>query len=158
MAKRHSHVTAQEKRKHPGLIAEGGGQRLRSSTLGALPILDRILKRMNLEEILQAHLPREDPRSKLPVAKGLLLLVKNLLVSREPIYGLGEWAARYDAKWLGLSPEQLLALNDDRAGRCLGIFFHSDRPGLILALVRHVVREFALGLDELHNDSTSVSV
>lgn len=158
MAKRHSHATAQEKRKHPGLIAEGGGQRLRSSTLGALPILDRILKRMNLEEILQAHLPREDPRSKLPVAKGLLLLVKNLLVSREPIYGLGEWAARYDAKWLGFSPEQLLALNDDRAGRCLSIFFHSDRPGLILALVRHVVREFVLGLDELHNDSTSVSV
>ena len=147
----------QEKPKPPGQVARSGKHRLRSSTIGALPLLDHVLQRMNLEEILQAHLPREDPRSKLPVAKGLLVLVKNLLLSREPIYGLGEWAARYDPKWLGLSPEQLLALNDDRLGRCLTIFFHGDRPGLILALVRHVVREFTLGLDELHNDSTSVS-
>jgi len=156
MAKKpHSPTTSQ--RKQPGQVARGGGRRLRSSTTGALPILDHILQRMNLEEILQAHLPREDPRSKLPVAQGLLVLVKNLLVSREPMYGLGEWAAHYDLKWLGLSLEQFLALNDDRLGRCLSIFFHSDRPGLILALVRHVVREFTLGLDELHNDSTSVS-
>lgn len=147
----------QEKKTQSGQLARGGKHRLRSSTIGALPLLDHILQRMNLEEILQAHLPREDPRSKLPVAKGLLLLVKNLLISREPMYGLSEWAARYDLQWLRLSAEQFLALNDDRLGRCLTIFFHSDRPGLILTLVRHVVREFALGLDELHNDSTSVS-
>jgi len=58
---------------------------------------------------------------------------------------------------LGLSPEQLRALNDDRVGRCLTILFHSNRPGLILEVVRHVVQEFSLRLDELHNDSTTVS-
>ena len=155
--KRQSAPTPQEPCKRPGQVAHGGGHRLRSSTLGALPVLDHLLERMDLERLIEAHLPAEDPRSKLPVAKGLLVLVKNLLISREPIYGLGEWAARYDPKWLGLAPKQLSALNDDRVGRCLTVFFHSDRSGLILALVRHVVREFALGLDELHNDSTSVS-
>ena len=155
--KRQSPSTPPEKKKQPGQVAQGGGHRLRSSTLGALPVLDHLVERMDLEKLLEAHLPPEDPRSKLPVAKGLLVLVKNLLVSREPMYGLGEWAARYDPQWLGLLPQQLLALNDDRVGRCLTVFFHSDRSGLILALVRHVVREFALGLDELHNDSTSVS-
>lgn len=158
MAKRHAPATPKPKKNPPGLLAAGGGRRLRSVTLGALPVLDRILKRMRLEEILEAYLPRHDPRSKLPVTKGLLLLVKNLLISREPIYGLGEWAARYDAKWLGLEPEELRALNDDRVGRCLGVLFHADRPGLVLALVRHVVVEFALAMDEFHNDSTSVSV
>jgi transposase len=156
-ARQEKRKPSQEKSKQPGQMAQGGGRRLRSTTIGSLPILDHILQRMNLEEILQAHLPPEDPRSKLPVAKGLMILVKNLLISREPMYGLGEWAARYDPKWLGLSLEQLLALNDDRLGRCLSICFFSDRPGLILDLVRHVVREFLLGLDELHNDSTSVS-
>ncbi len=164
--KRHSRPTRQKKRNSPSLpqqekqavqVAQGGGHRLRSSTIGALPILDHLLQRMDLENLLAAHLPREDQRSKLPVAKGLLVLVKNLLVSREPLYGLGEWAARYDPKELGLSLEQLLVLNDDRLGRCLSIFFHSDWPGLVLDLMRHVLREFALGLDELHNDSTSVS-
>jgi transposase len=143
--------------KAPGNVARSGHQTLRSYTVGALPILNQILKRMKLEEFLQAYLPREDPRSKLPVAKGLLVLVKNLLISREPIYGLGEWAARYDPALLGLSPEELLALNDDRLGRCLTIFFHSNRLSLILDLVRHVVRAFTLGVDEMHNDSTTVS-
>ncbi|MGO8785769.1 MAG: IS1634 family transposase [Terriglobia bacterium] len=140
-----------------GTIARLQQGTLRSYTVGALPVLNRLLERMNLEEILQSHLPRDDPRSKLPVAKGLLALVKNLLVSREPIYGLGEWAARYDPKFLGLTPQQVLALNDDRAGRCLSIFFHGDRPQVVLDVVGHVVRAFTLSLDELHNDSTTVS-
>jgi len=140
-----------------GTVARFHQGTLRSSTVGALPIVNQILKRMNLEEILEAHLPPQNRRCKLPVARGLLLLVKNLLLSREPIYGLGEWAARYDPAPLGLSPEQVLALNDDRAGRCLSVFFHCDRPAVVLEVVRHVVREFTLGMDELHNDSTSVS-
>ena len=39
----------------------------------------------------------------------------------------------------------------------LSRLFRSDRPSLLLALVSHVVREFTLGLDELHNDSTTVT-
>ena len=157
MAKPKKRSAARSDKRTLGNIARSGQQTLRSSTVGALPILNQILKRMKLEEFLQAYLPREDPRSKLPVAKGLLVLVKNLLISREPIYGLGEWAARYDPELLGLSPEELLALNDDRVGRCLTIFFHCNRLSLILDLVRHVVRAFALGMNEMHNDSTSIS-
>jgi transposase len=138
-------------------LARWGEGTLQSYNVGALPLVDRILEQMNLEAILQAHLPRDDPRRKMPVAKGLLVLVKNLLISREPIYGLGEWAARYDPKLLGLTAEQVLALNDDGAGRCLTVFFHCDRPAVVLDVVRHVVKTFTLGLDELHNDSTTVS-
>jgi len=157
MAKRKKRSPPRTGGRDVGMVARLGGQTLRSSTLGALPLLDHFLERMKLEEILQAHLPRDDPRSKLPVAQGLLALVKNLLVSREPIYGLGEWAARYDPKPLGLSPQQVLALNDDRAGRCLSIFFGSGRAAIVVDVVRHVVGAFALGLEELHNDSTTVS-
>jgi hypothetical protein len=34
----------------------------------------------------------------------LLVLVRNLLVSREPLYGVGEWAARHVPALLGLTP------------------------------------------------------
>ena len=106
-----------------GNLARSGPGTLRSYTVGALPILNHLLDRMKLEEILEAYLPGEDRRTKVPTARGLVLLVKNILLCREPIYGLGEWAARYAPDLLGLEPEQVLAINDDRAGRWLGRLF-----------------------------------
>ena len=92
----------------------------------------------------------------IPTTTGLLLLLRNLLLSREPIYGVGEWAERYAPDLLGLSSGQLNHLNDDRLGRCLDRLFDTD-SALLLQVVRHVVREFGVSLDELHNDSTTVS-
>jgi transposase len=140
-----------------GRVARAAGRTLRSSTIGALPILDRLLERLRLGPILRDHLPREDRRSRIPTATGLLLLLKNLLVSREPLYGLGEWAAGYVPEFLGLAPAQLPSLNDDRVGRCLDRLFEADIPTLTLAIVVHAVREFAVDLDELHNDSTTIT-
>ena len=141
----------------PGRIARAAGHTLNSSTIGVLPILDRFFDRLRLKSFFRDHLPREDRRCRIATATGLLLLLKNLLVSREPLYGIGEWAARHVPKRLGLSPAQLPALNDDRVGRCLDRLFDADIPTLTLAVVVHAVREFAVDLDELHNDSTTIT-
>jgi transposase len=141
----------------PGRIARAAGRTLRSYSIAALPILDRFFDRLRLEPILRDHLPREDRRSRIATATGLLLLLRNLLVSREPLYGLGEWAAGYVPELLGLAPDQLPSLNDDRVGRCLDRLFDADVPSLTLAVVVHAVREFGVDLDELHNDSTSIT-
>jgi transposase len=87
----------------------------------------------------------------------LLLLVRNLLISREPLYGVGEWAARHDTRWLDISDEQLPALNDDRVGRALDRLFDADVAALALDVAAHAVRAFDVTLDELHNDSTTVT-
>jgi transposase len=142
----------------PGRVARAAGRTLRSYTIGALPILDRLLERLRLAPILRDHLPREDRRSRIPTTAGLLLLLKNLLVSREPLYGLPEWAARHVPELLGLTPDQLPSLNDDRVGRCLDRLFDADVPSLTLAVVVHAVREFRVDLDELHNDSTTITL
>jgi len=141
----------------PGETARAAGRTLTSWRVAALPILDRFLRRLRLEEFLRDHLPPEDRRSRVPTATGLLVLVKNLLISREPLYGVGQWAARYAPDLLGLAPEQLLSLNDDRIGRCLDRLFDADIPSLTLAAVAHAVREFGVALDELHNDSTTIT-
>jgi Domain of unknown function (DUF4277) len=141
----------------PGEIARAAGRTLTSCRVAALPILDRILRRLRLEEFLRGHLPPEDRRARVSTATGLLVLVKNLLISREPLYGVGEWAARHAPELLGLAPEQLPSLNDDRVGRCLDRLFDADIPSLTLAAVAHAVREFGVELDELHNDSTTVT-
>jgi len=141
----------------PGGDAHAHGQTLNSRRVGALPILDRFLKRLRIEEALCDRLPREDRRWRVPTATALLLLVRNLLVCREPLYGIGEWAARHELALLGLSDEQLGALNDDRVGRALDRLFDADVASLALDVAAHAVREFGVALDELHNDSTTVT-
>jgi transposase len=145
-------------RPDPGQTALAAGGTLTSLRVAALPVLDRLVARLRLDQFLRDHLPREDSRSRVPTATALLLLLKNLLISREPLYGVGEWAARYVPGLLGLTPAQLPSLNDDRVGRCLDRLFDADIPSLTLAVVAHAVREFRVELDELHNDSTTVTL
>ena len=140
-----------------GHRAESGDHCLQSWTIGALPIVDHLLKRMKLEEFLSHYLPKEDGRTKLPTARALVVLVKNVLLSRAPLYAVGDWVARQDPEFLGLTREEALAWNDDRGGRALATLFRAERPSLILGLMRFVVRAFRLALDELHNDSTTVT-
>jgi transposase len=141
----------------PGETARAAGRTLISCRIAALPILDRFLRRLRLEEFLRDHLPREDRRSRVPTATALLVLLKNLLIAREPLYGVGQWAARHAPERLGLTLKQVPSLNDDRVGRCLDRLFDADIPSLTLAAVAHAVREFGVELDELHNDSTTVT-
>ena len=138
-------------------IARARGRKLRSQTIGALPILNEFLRRMRLEDFLRAALPPEDRRTKLSPVKALLVLLRNLLISREPIYGMGDWAARHAPDALGVTAEEIERLNDDGVGRALDRLFTADVPSLVLAVTTHVVKEFGVSLDELHNDSTTIT-
>lgn len=71
---------------------------LLSVKLGALAIVSHFLDRLGLEALLQRYLPDDDPRVLMPVARTIRLLVLNLCVEREPLYGIGEWAARFDPR------------------------------------------------------------
>lgn len=142
---------------NPGGQAHAGGRSLNSCRLGALPIIDRLLERLRLEEFLRERLPQEDARTKVPTARGLLVLLKNLLLCREPVYGVGQWAARFVPRRLGLTAADLAHLNDDRIGRCLDRLFECDFGSLTLSVMTHAVKEFDVALDELHNDSTTVT-
>ena len=137
--------------------AHSGGQTLKSHVVGALPIIDHVLDRMQLPAIVDSYLPAPDPRSKVTLAQGLLVLLKNILLSREPIYGLGEWAEAHAADLLGLASRQVKSLNDDCVGRCLDRLFDTNYSSMMMALIAHVVKEFDVDLDQLHNDSTTIS-
>jgi transposase len=151
------HLPRSTEAPRPGEIARAGGRTLNSYRVGALPIIDRLLERMRLEEFLRSYLPRADRRCRIAPSIGVTLLLKNVLLCREPLYGIGEWAARFDPEALGFTDTQLPALNDDRVGRCLDRLFQSDITSLVLTLATHVVQEFQVDLDELHNDSTTIS-
>ncbi len=140
-----------------GQHAEAVGHDLHSYRVGLLPIVNRILERLRLEEFFRAYLPPQDRRCRIDPATGLLVLLKNLLLSREPLYGVGEWAARYAPDLLGLSDRQIASLNDDRVGRCLDRLFQNDCGSLALTVATHAISGFGVGLDQLHNDSTTIT-
>jgi transposase len=145
------------KQKRTGRQARAGRRTLRSEKIGALPILNHFIQQLRLEELLREHLPPEDKRVKVPAAKALLVLLRNLLISREPLYGMGEWAAGYAPDLLGLTLDELTALSDDGVGRALGCLFRSEQGAFVLAVVRQTVRRFEVTLRQLHNDSTTIT-
>lgn len=148
---------ARDDRLKPGRRAQQGPVDIRTYNVGALPLVNHILERMGLEKVLVECLPPDDKRCKLSTASALLVMVRNVLMSREPIYGVGEWAASFAPDLLGLRPVELALLCDDRLGRKLQWFYEKFMPSLPLALVRRVEVEFKLTLEQLHNDSTTVT-
>ena len=139
------------------VVAHGVTSTLRSHTVGALPLINSILKRMKLRQCLDESLPKEDRRMRFPTSVGLLVLIKNVLLSREPLYAVAEWGVRQVPDFLGLTVDQIGGFTDDRLGRCLDRLFDADSCSVALQAVTGVVREFQVSLDELHNDSTTVT-
>lgn len=143
--------------REPGRQASADGVQLQSYQVGAMPLINRLLERMHLSEILTEQLPDDDSRLTVPTVASVLVLVRNVLLARAPVYGVAEWAAEFAPDLLDLFPDEVPMLHDDRLGRALERLFDGVGPALILAVVRQVVQEFGVSLDELHNDSTSVS-
>jgi transposase len=131
---------------------------LESCQLGALPVINHYLARMGLASVLARHLPCGDARTTLPAARAIAVLVRNLCVEREPLYGLAGWAGAFEPGLLALGPGEAALLNDDRVGRALDQLFDSDRASLLTSLVLHAVREFHVDCSQLHNDSTSIAL
>jgi len=133
------------------------GFQLRSYTIGPLPIVNALLDRLGVNDLLDQAVAT-DPRAKLSPARTLGVLLRTIVCERAPLYALAEWAADRDAAVLGLPTDGAKVLNDDRLGRALDRLFDADRATLTSAVALSAIRRFGIALDELHNDSTSITL
>lgn len=124
--------------------------------VAGLPVVNAVLARLGFDALVADYLPEPDVRCGLEPARAIGVLVRNLALGRQPLYGLGAWASGYDPALLGLFAGEAAALNDDRVGRALDELFVADRASLTTALSLAAIRAYAICLDELHNDSTSI--
>jgi transposase len=139
------------------MMSESEPFELRSRVVGALPIVDYVLARLRLPALLEQHLPPPDSRLRLLHATSLGAMLRNVVLGKWPLYGMSEWARRYEPSLLGLDESTVELLNDDRAGRALDVLFDADRASLTTATVVSAINEFHIDLDEVHNDSTSIT-
>ena len=134
-----------------------GNRHLESLYLGAHPLIQPLFERLRLRTFFQEALGKPDGRLRVSHVDAALLLVRNFTLSRHPLYGVPDWVCRFDPSQLELEPHQVKFLNDDRLGRTLDKLFEADLRTLMTRLVVHMVEEFNLDLQRMHNDSTSIT-
>jgi transposase len=131
---------------------------LRVERLGPLPLVNTFLSRLGLEETLERRVPTEDPRSRLSHAQALGVLLRSIIVEREPIYRQQETVQTFAPGLFGIPAVEFPSLGDDRIGRALDRLFDADRGALLTEVVVQAAKRFDIRFDRLHNDTTSISL
>ncbi len=131
---------------------------LHTERLGPLPLVNHFLARMGLPALLERYVPTADRRSAVTHAQALGVLLRSILVEREPVYRQHETVHGFAAGMFGIDAAQMQRLTDDRIGRALDRLFDADRAALLTEVVVAVGQRFGVAFDRLHNDSTSIAL
>jgi transposase len=140
----------------PSSAPEEAGFTLRTERLGPLPLINHFIERIGLHETLSRFV-LSDQRCAITHASALGVLLRSLIVEREPIYRQQETVHGFASGMFGIDAQAMEHLSDDRLGRALDRLFDADRAALLTEVVLAVAERFNLRFDELHNDSTSIS-
>jgi len=123
--------------------------------VGALPLIDFIVQRIGLREILEEFLPPSG-RQTVSSAETLVLLAVNLSFAKDPLYELAHWVDSLDLRALGYRRRPPVRFTDDRFARALDDLYESDRTSLLTRLAVSAIEAFKVQCAVVHNDSTSV--
>jgi transposase len=132
---------------------------LESLELGCLPILNSFIDRLHLEALLTKHLPSPSLPGREPaIAPAIVLLglVRNILLSSQPLYAVSQWLRGFVPGCFGLSPDDPPLFNDDRIGRHLDLLFAAPQAALLTDIVLQAIRTFGIDVSRFHQDTTSI--
>ena len=89
------------------------GSLLRKFVLGPHPIIEHFLEKLRIRELIATYIP-QDQRIKLEIERTLGLLIHNILTAPMPLYAIADWLAPLDEQCLGLEPDEVACVHDDR--------------------------------------------
>jgi Domain of unknown function (DUF4277) len=118
--------------------------------LGALALIEPLLERMQVTDIIDRHLP-PDPQLEFSHGQVLSLLLAARLSSPTALVNVPAWAEKTGADILWNIPAD--KLNDDRLGRALDAFF-TQRHSILACVAEQVLRTANRVADCLHFDTT----
>lgn len=129
---------------------------VRTVRVGPLPLVDHFLERLGVPALLERFVPTTDRRCRLPYAKSLGVLLRSILVERQPIYRQQETVHGFSPLAFGLEDAEVDLLHDDTIGRALDRLFLADRGAFLTEVVVRAGQAFGIRLRELHQDTTSI--
>lgn len=124
--------------------------------LDVLPLVKHYMKSLNLYNIFDKYVPTSS-KCTVKHAEGLSVLVENIIISSRPLYKVEEWLSGY-SDGVGRDPLNASSFNDDRLARDLSALFGADRHSMMTELSANAIKEHDLLLNEIHNDTTSVTL
>jgi len=134
---------------------------LESKAIGAMPIVNRVIRRLGIEEeidkAVDAVLTPRGRKAAVPHGRVLCVVIRNLVTSRLPLYRFQDWVAGFVPEQLGLTPDESLLFHDDRVGKSLDWFYKVDRGTLVTRVVVDMAKRFNLDLSQFHSDTTSLT-
>jgi hypothetical protein len=133
-----------------------GKKTLEIHRLGPHPIIQHFLEHLAVARILDKHIHSARDGA---VSHGatIAFLVHNVLLSRDPLYRLGEWCEGIEPQTLGLSNDEKLALNDDRVGRALEQLAEFGGRGVFFQLALRAIKLYQIETQRIHFDTTTVT-
>lgn len=130
--------------------------RLTKFVLGAHPIIEQFIERMQIREIINTYLP-SDKRMNVDDGQVLGLLIHNILTTPYALYEMQDWLKPLDAESVGLRPEETVHIQDDRVGRGLARFYRSRHKDVFFRLALRSIKIFKLDCSRVHHDTTTVT-
>jgi transposase len=132
------------------------GSLLRKFVLGPHPIIEHFLDKLRIRELIATYVP-QDQRIKLPIERTLSLLIHNILTTPMPMYAIADWLAPLDERCLGLEPEEVACVHDDRVGHALESFYRGRNKDVFFHLALRAIKTFELQCTQIHQDTTTVT-
>jgi transposase len=124
--------------------------------LGAHPIIEHFIEVMRIRDIINTYVP-SDQRRKLDDGCVLTLLIHNILTTPYPLYEMQDWLQPLDAEKLGLRPDEISYVQDDRIGKGLANFYRARHQEVFFRLALRTIKIFRLDCSRIHHDTTTVT-
>ena len=105
--------------------------------LGAIPIIDSIITKIDLTKILT------EAMGKSRYAEAIVVLVKNVMIERNALYAIQDWEAQYDSALVAGGK-----FGDDAFARSLDRLFETDRASLQTRVVLSAIKAYDVDLSQ----------
>jgi transposase len=124
--------------------------------LGHLPLVMDVLRRTGLLNFIDGVI-REDPRSKVSTSECVAVLLCGVMVGHHDLWRMADRLDPYDmATIMQDSGFKLSECTEERLAKALDDLYHANLDKLMTHVALETVRQFRLGTDFLHFDTTSL--
>ena len=75
------------------IVVDPADIRVSHELVSGLPVVNAVLARLGFDSLVESYLPEPDARCCLEPGRAIGVLVRNLALGRQPLYGIGAWAS-----------------------------------------------------------------